>query len=162
METAVLLLGFVIIGVTGCIIAGRIDVFLERSRNRQEDLSENRDSVIRIACENPMMLFSFSHALNKSSKEFEGASFCFYTGSKADIQGMMDEEDIDIVLLMEEPDMENREHYGEKVSSFVPATLPEPVTGVGIEPIVNQKRAMYVLWNKRHITGKQQKALSDM
>lgn len=162
METIVLLLALIIIGIIGFTIMKKLDDFLKKSRHQQKYVLENRKDVIKIACENPIMLSSVSTALEKISKEFKKTSFYFYTGCRTDIQKMMENESVDIILLMEEIDVRNNESYGEKVSSFVPSSLPELLTGLTIEPIENQQMVMYVLWNERHITEKQRKLLSNI
>ena len=68
---------------------------------------------------------------------------------------MLENESVDIILLMERLDAGITEEYGEKISSFLPHSLSEPMTGFVIEPLDDQQMNMYVVWKKEHITEKQ-------
>ncbi|MCI7813057.1 MAG: hypothetical protein SO016_08535 [Lachnospiraceae bacterium] len=159
MESIVLILVFIIVGIAGFGVMKKVDLFLAESCVVQKHISEGKENVIKIACENPIMLTSVCEALDKMAEEFRETSFCFYTGGRDDIQKMIENESVDIVLLMEEMDGNINSLYGKKQSFFVPASLEEPLTGLKIEPIEHQRMMMYVLWNERHITERQSQLL---
>lgn len=161
METVVLLLFFIVIGITGFIIK-KLDVFHEENRKQEKCALESRENVIKIACENPIMLSSVSDALEKTAKEFKETSFYFYTGCRTDMQRMLENGSADIILLMEEMHVEDNGSYGKKIGSFFPSSLSEPLTGLTIEPIEKQQMVMCVLWNKKHITEKQRELISNI
>ena len=154
MEMIMLLLIFIIIGMIGFIMMNKIDAFLEQSK--QIDVLKNREDVIRIVCENPIMLPYISEKIEKNKKEFNGIFFHFYTGCREDIENG----NYDIILLMGEPSAREYEHYEKKTSSFVPASISELLTGMIIEPVENQKAIMYVLWNEKYITETKRKMIS--
>lgn len=162
METSGLLLVFAIIGIIGFLVMKKVDVYLETSQNRSKDTLKSNKDVIRIACENPIMLTSISEALENTSKEFADILLYFYTGCASDIQKMLEDERADIILLLEDADMGKQGDYGRKASTFVPNSMTEPLTGLTIEPIESQQATMYVFWNERHITEKQRKLLFNI
>ena len=134
----------------GFIIMNKMDAFLEKSKQRST--LKNREEVIRIVCENPIMLSYIFEKIEKNKKELDGIFFCFYTGCREDIEKILENGKYDIILLMREPSDKTYEYYEKKISSFAPASISEPLTGMKIEPIENQKATMYVLWNKKYIT----------
>ena len=162
MESAVLVVIFLAIGIMGFLMIRELDAFLGENMSSRQSMPGSGEEVIKIACENPIMLSSVSAAFEKSPKDVRKISFCFYTGCKTDIERMIENESVDIVLLMEKMDIPNDKKYEEKVSSFTPSSLKEPLTGLVIEPIQMEQREMYVLWNERRITEKQRKLISNM
>ena len=108
------------------------------------------------------MLSSVSDAFEKGGKELKDLSVYYYTGSRLDIQKMLEDKSVDILLLLEDENMDKDKCYGKKVSSFLPAALSEPVTGLSIEPVEHQEMVMYVLWNECYITEKQRKLLFNI
>lgn len=162
MEGLAWLLIFIAIGIMGFIMVKKVDDYTEEIRNQKQDTLKSREDIIKIACENPMMLSCVSKAIEKKEKDFKKTSFYFYTGCEADLWRMLEHENVDMILLMEKPDIVNKEDYGEKESSFVPSSMPEPTTGLTVEPIENQQESMYVLWNENRITEGMQKLLSNI
>lgn len=160
MEMVMLLLVFIIIGMIGFAIMKKVDTFLEENQSRQMDALKNREDVIRIVCENPIMLPYISEKIEKNKKEFNGISFHFYTGCREDIEKALENGNYDIILLMGETSAREYEHYEKKTSSFVPGSISELLTGMIIEPIENQKAIMYVLWNEKYITETKRKMIS--
>lgn len=162
MEIAVLLLVLFAIGMISFLIIKKLDISLEKQQNQESCSSENREHVIKIACENPIMLSSVSDAFEKGGKELKDLSVYYYTGSRPDIQKMLEDKRVDILLLLEDETMDKDKCYGKKVSSFLPAALSEPMTGLSIEPVEHQEMVMYVLWNECCITEKQRKLLFNI
>lgn len=154
METVVLILVLFMIGGTGFWIVKKMDTFTEIS-SQEKHISENRETVIRIACENPIMLPSLSNALEKTSGELERTSFYLYTGCRADIRKMLEDGSADIALLMEKTDEDMEETLEKKVSTFIPASLWDPSTGLQVEPAKYGQRRMYVLMNAKYAGDKQ-------
>lgn len=162
METIVIFSIFFIIVIIGLIAVKQVDAYMEKiSVNQNEDM-EIRENMIKIACENPVMMSSVSKAIEKEAKKLQDTSFVFYTGSRTDIQKMMKNEIVDIILLMNEAGIDNNENYGEKVSSFVSCSLEEATTGILIEPVNRNRTVMYVLWDKSHITEKHSLLLANI
>lgn len=164
METVVLLLVFIIIGIMGYIVMNKLGASLEEIQRCRDSERAGGMDIIRIACENPTMLSAVSCAVDKMLGEFRKISFCFYTGCRDDIQKMLENGNADIVLLTEEGDIGigKSGEYGKKVSSFVPISLMEPLTGLRIEPVEKQQMAMYVIWQERHMTEEQRRLLSNI
>lgn len=162
MELVVLLLVFIGIGMIGFFAVKKWDVFLEENRKPSTSTKESREDIIKIACENPIMLSAVSEAVGKDAKEFQRTSFFFYTGSGTDVRNMLEKEKADMIFLMEEPKEEEKKQYGEKESSFVPASLSEPFTGLAIEPVESKRKVMYALWKEECITEKGRKLLSKI
>ena len=154
MEAVVLILVLLMIGGIGFWVVKKIDVFTEIS-SQEKHISENRETVIRIACENPIMLPSLSSALEKTSGELERTSFYLYTGSRADVREMLENGSTDIALLMEKTEEELAEGIEKKVSSYTPASLWDPSTGLQVEPVRSGQRRMYVLLNRKYAGEKQ-------
>lgn len=154
METVVLILVLLMIGCTGFWIVKKIDIFTEIS-SQEKHISENRETVIRIACENPIMLPSLSCALEKASGELERTSFYLYTGCRTDIRKMLEDGSADIVILMEKEADDLTEGIEKRVSSFTPSSLWDPSTGLQVEPAKSGSRRMYVLLNPRYAGEKQ-------
>ena len=154
MTTIVLLLFFVGMLILGFAAMKKLDVFL--AENAQKDSGmKSGENVIRIVCENPIMLSSVLEKLETFSKECKEISFYFFTGCRTDIQRMLENDSVDLVLLMEDMNVGDKESYGKKVSTFFPSSLSEPMTGFTVEPLENQQMNMYVLWKEKHITEKQ-------
>ncbi len=162
MELVVLLLVFIGVGMIGFFVVKKWDAFLEENRKPSMSTSENREDVIKIACENPIMLSAVTEAVGKTLKEFQKTSFYFYTGSGTDVRKMLENEKADMIFVMEEPGDKDKEQYGEKESSFVPASLSEPFTGLTIEPVERERKVMYALWREERITEKGRKLLSKI
>ncbi|MDY3918294.1 MAG: hypothetical protein SOZ59_04730 [Candidatus Limivivens sp.] len=170
MGAVVLLLGFLAVGGMGFFFMRKLDGFLEENRCRQETDSVNGGEILRLACENPMMLASVTGAVEKAAEEFRETSFYFYTGGREELQKMLENERVDVILLMEEPEemRQNVQKYGKiggyerRKSFFIPAALTEPSTGLRIEPIENHRRVMYILWNERTISEKQRRLLASV
>lgn len=160
MEVVVLLLVFIGIGVVGFFAVKKWDAFLEKNQEQSMGRIEGRKDVIKIACENPIMLSAVSDAVGKTFKEFQKTSFYFYTGSGTDIRKMLENGKADMIFLMEEPEVEEKEQYGKKESSFVPFSLTEPFTGLTIEPVESERKVMYALWREERITEKGRRLLS--
>ena len=96
METVVLLLIFIITGSMGFLVMRKLDAALAKIRRQPEYITESREDVIKIVCENPIMLSSVAAALDQMPKEYKKkTSFCCDTASKEDIQKMIDKEKID-------------------------------------------------------------------
>ena len=74
MEIAVLLLVLFAIGMISFLIIKKLDISLEKQQNQESCSSENREHVIKIACENPIMLSSVSDAFEKGGKELKDLS----------------------------------------------------------------------------------------
>ena len=70
MESIVLILVFIIVGIAGFGVMKKVDLFLAESCVVQKHISEGKENVIKIACENPIMLTSVCEALDKMAEEF--------------------------------------------------------------------------------------------
>lgn len=158
MNIIVLLLFFLGMAILGFAIMKKLDVFLINNVQSKNDMNSEKN-VIRIACDNPIMLTSILEKLETFSREYKEISFYFFTGYRTDIKKMLENESIDLVFLMEDMNIGDKECYGKKVSSFFPQPLTEPITGFTIEPLENQQMNMYVLWKKTHITEEQRMLL---
>lgn len=77
METVVLMLVFIAIGCVGFFVMKKLDTGLEEIRNQSQNASEHREDVIKIACENPIMLSSVAAVLDSNSEKFKATSFIF-------------------------------------------------------------------------------------
>lgn len=121
---------------------------------------ENRENQIKIGCENPIMLSSLSEKIENHKQEFAGNSFSFYTGCREEIVQFLNEGNCDIVLLLGEMMVENYRYNIKKLSSFIPSSVYEPLTGIPIEPIENQSAVMYILWNEKYMTETKRKLIS--
>lgn len=159
MYKIILLLIFIVWIVLSFIAMKKLDSFLRENVRSESDL-KNGENVIKIACDNPIMMSSVSEKLDTFSKEHKDISFSFYTGSQTRLRRMLENESVDIILLMERLDAGITEEYGEKISSFLPHSLSEPMTGFVIEPLDDQQMNMYVVWKKEHITEKQRVLIS--
>lgn len=162
MEAIMLLLIFILIGFIGFIIMKNVDAFFEERRNGQMYAIENREDIIRIVCENPIMLPYVSKKIEEQKKEFKRISFCFYTGCRDDIEKALADGNYDIALFIGEPGAGEDGCYRKKISSFVPASIYESLTGLDIEPVESERTVMYVLWNEKYITEIKRKMISVM
>lgn len=162
MEKAVLVFVVLMIGILGLGIMKRLSLFIGECHKQMEPSIDAGEDVIRIACENPIMLSCVTNALEEIAKEFEQTTFCFYTGGKKEIRRMLEEERIDIALLMGEMGEELSGNFQKRESSFAPSALLEPFTGLPVKPIEDRRKVMYVLWNERHVTKKQLRLLSNL
>lgn len=158
MSTIILLLFFAGMVILGFTAMKKLDVFLAENVQKESHLKCG-ENIIKIACENPIMLSSVSEKLETFSKECKQISFYFFTGCRTDLRRMLENESVDLVLLMEDMNVGDKESYGKKVSTFFPSSLSEPMTGFKVEPLENQQMNMYVLWKETHITEKQRMLL---
>ena len=71
MEMVVLLLIFIITGSMGFLVMKKLDTDLAKIRRQPEYITESREDVIKIVCENPNMLSTVASALDQMPKEYK-------------------------------------------------------------------------------------------
>lgn len=148
MGDIILLLVFLAMGIVGLFVMKRLDVFLMKNIHINPE-KRDEENIIRIACENPIMISSLLEKAEPMLGEYNKTSFYLYTGHRTDIKKLLENESVDIVLLMEDMHIEHMGNYEKKISSFFPHSLLEPMTGFTIEPLENQQMSMYILWKKK-------------
>ena len=162
MEMVVFIVIFIIAWKIGLIIMNKIDLFLEKDQNYPISILENREDIIKIACENPIVLTSIFQKIEKHEKEFKEISFHFYTGCREDSEKAFANGSYDIIILMKEPSLKDYGCYRKKKKSFIPTSLSYPLSGVVIEPIEKQNKDMYIFLNEKYITENKRKIFSNM
>lgn len=148
MKMVIFLSALAVFAVAGYFLVKSIDRFFTLETSSPEKNTGQRNVTVRIVCENPVMLPYVSEKIERQGGHRGDVSFSFYTGGREEIFDSMGEKMYDIFLLTKEPD--RLEGYEKKKSSFIPAPLSEPLSGLGVEPINSRRMEMFVLYDPAH------------
>lgn len=160
MEAAILLPILILGAIIGFFILKKADVFLEEGQNRENDAVKSGENVIKIACENPVMLPFITEKIDRQKREFSKISFYLFTGCREDIEKTLESGSCDLILLMGEAKAEEYKGFHKEVGYFIPSYVYEPLTELKIEPVEKNRMIMSVLWNEKNITETKRRLIS--
>lgn len=160
MEAIAYLLVFIIVVTVGFLAMKKLDIFMDENQREQQNQSECTNEIIKIACENPIMLSYVVEIIERQHKALETVAFEFYTGCREDIR--QKQLSYDIIMLMTEPEYGAFPDCEHKEGMFHPSFAVEPFTNQKVKPIEKQKSLLYILWNEKNMTEAKRTLVSMM
>lgn len=155
MKDFILICAVAAVFVFGYIVVKKVDNFLENSHRHTTKIQ--KDSLLRIAFEMPVVIESASQLMEKFSKEYPDCEFFLFCGSAQEIVNKLETNEIDFGFVTENSICTFNKKYGSIILPLQPNTITVDSIGYSVIPLEDSKIMTRVIWDEKNETHYQKR-----